>query len=933
MRTSVERLRIWLLVGAGLLVVVIAGFLGFAYQRAHRIIRNLPARLGVNITREQNNFTYSQSLQGRTVFTLHAAKGIGHADGTSTLHDVNLILYGRQGNRSDRISGQDFEYDEKNGVIRALGVVHLDLQAPSSTEPAAKDAKPARPVKPAAKPPVVAQPNAAAAEAGSNSRVIHIVTSGLVFTQKDGNAVTRQQVDFAFGAFTGHAFGAQYNANTGHIVLDSAITLSGIEHGRPIELNAAHAELDRQTELVHLTNARYNSSGETAQADQATVHMRADGSADHILGDQHVRLEQAGEGVVTADHGDLALDPASKPQTLLLDGQVAYADDEPLRQGRGAARQASLHFDSQGRLQHATLTGSGQAPVRGTERVAASRGAAGEGSPEAWSTRDLTASTVDLALVPGSDGKAQLHEAIATGSAHLTTVAPAAASQTTGQTRGQTATAFSTSHLSGDRLDAHFLDAHGQAELSTVHGSGHTVLEQLAATGINQRSAGDTLDATFREAAPATAPTPTPIPTPGSKPGTPRPSQSVPVELATALQQGNVAITRTLPPSPARSAPGTTPEIQHATSSRAAYDRDADQLTLTGTVQVNDSQSSLWADRVVFERASGNSTAQGNVKVTYLQAASPQPNSQPAAPPPSPIHVIATRADFDHDADRATFYGAPGGAPLARLWQSGSPGPAGSQPGSASSNPGGSQVEAPVLIFEQAQKILIAQGAGAGAPMAVHAVLVSAPRQPDPASPRSANPKPDATPKQAGNSKPAKPDASPAGPEVVRVTGRRMVYSDALRQVEFTGGVRVLNADGDLRAQQATAYLQPAATPAQTPAAKAATPAAQATPAAAPAAGNAPLFGGNIDHIVATGHVDVTQPGRHATGERLVYTAADQLFVLTGTAAAPPRVVDTQQGTATGASLRFHSGDDSVVISGAAENASGQKPHTETKVK
>ena len=93
------------------------------------------------------------------------------------------------------------------------------------------------------------------------------------------------------------------------------------------------------------------------------------------------------------------------------------------------------------------------------------------------------------------------------------------------------------------------------------------------------------------------------------------------------------------------------------------------------------------------------------------------------------------------------------------------------------------------------------------------------------------------------------------------------------------------------------------------------------------------MLGGEVERIVATGQVDITQPGRHATGERLVYTAGDQMFVLTGTKATLPKVVDAQQGTATGASLRFHSGDDSVVISGDGEGASGERPRTETKVK
>jgi lipopolysaccharide export system protein LptA len=46
----------------------------------------------------------------------------------------------------------------------------------------------------------------------------------------------------------------------------------------------------------------------------------------------------------------------------------------------------------------------------------------------------------------------------------------------------------------------------------------------------------------------------------------------------------------------------------------------------------------------------------------------------------------------------------------------------------------------------------------------------------------------------------------------------------------------------------------------------------------------------------------------------------------------PPKVVDDRQGTVTGASLRFHTGDDSVLVSNGASGA-GQKVRTETRVK
>ena len=90
---------------------------------------------------------------------------------------------------------------------------------------------------------------------------------------------------------------------------------------------------------------------------------------------------------------------------------------------------------------------------------------------------------------------------------------------------------------------------------------------------------------------------------------------------------------------------------------------------------------------------------------------------------------------------------------------------------------------------------------------------------------------------------------------------------------------------------------------------------------------------GSVERMVVTGDIDMEQPGRRATGERLVYTAGDGLFVLTGTPSALPKVVDDQRGTVTGTSLRFHSGDDNVVVSNGGDSGAGKRVRTETRVK
>jgi lipopolysaccharide export system protein LptA len=66
-----------------------------------------------------------------------------------------------------------------------------------------------------------------------------------------------------------------------------------------------------------------------------------------------------------------------------------------------------------------------------------------------------------------------------------------------------------------------------------------------------------------------------------------------------------------------------------------------------------------------------------------------------------------------------------------------------------------------------------------------------------------------------------------------------------------------------------------------------------------------------IERIVAEGQVNIQQPNRRATGQKLVYTASDGKFVLVG---GPPSIFDAERGKITGGSLTFFNRDDRVVV-------------------
>ncbi len=130
----------------------------------------------------------------------------------------------------------------------------------------------------------------------------------------------------------------------------------------------------------------------------------------------------------------------------------------------------------------------------------------------------------------------------------------------------------------------------------------------------------------------------------------------------------------------------------------------------------------------------------------------------------------------------------------------------------------------------------------------------------------------------------------------VHVTSGRLNYADTERKVFLDGGVTAKTSDTTMTADRMTVYLLPRD--------QSKVGANQATP-------------GQIDHIVAEDKIVITQPKRHATGEHLVYTAADEKYVLTGGRGSQlPSIFDAERGKITGDSLTFYRHDDRVLVEG-----------------
>ncbi len=611
--------------------------------------------------------------------------------------------------------------------------------------------------------------------------------------------------------------------------------------GRPLNLTAATAEFDDQRQQAHMTHAKYDSAGRIASADDVTLYRRLDGTLSRAEAHGNVSGAENGANVI-AQKADVAMTAASQPQTAVLTGGVRYSADGPLRQMKGESDTATIAFDGKAKPQpeHAMFVGA----VHVVERTRAT-----DAPKESWSTRELTAARLNVALGPGAKGNPQLRDAAATGSPHLTMVS--------NDSRGQ-----ATTELSADDLSAHLIaaaDPKQPPQVDTIVGRGHTVLRQISVDGVEQITTGDTLDAKMR---PSTA----------KRVGAPA-KRTFADEVSTAVQAGNVTLMQR---KPAKAKPGekraTHDEVTHASAQRAVYDGNQDRMTLTNGVTLTDSESGLWADQIEIDHKTGDAHAIGGVKMNYVQDGT----ARSAAQADQPTHILADRADLQQATKVATFYGKP-----VRMWQ------------------GGNQVQAPVIELAGKEKRMTARSDGSAMGQ-VHTVLMSGGGEAQGAAKQGAGSK-----VAACSAVPAKTAKTGQGSEaksadVVRIVSGGLIYMDSLLQADFTGGFRADTVDGTIRAGTGTVYMQKGSS----------------APGSSDVA-SGPLLGGKLDHVIAAGHVELDKPGMHATGEKLVYTASDQIVLLTGDAKAPPKAVGAQ-GTTTGAVLRFNSCDGSVEALGAA---------------
>ena len=827
MRLTIERLRTLVLSAGVLLVVALVVFLAIGKWKSPFNRRDMPRRLGIDIKQEANGFTYTQSHGGRTLFKIHASRVIQLKKGNALLHDVLIELYGADGKSVDRIEGSEFEYDEQTGTAKAAGQVEITLMRPG--------------VAPAIAPKATAD-HALGEKAKGKSLVtaqtvsrgeIHVETSGLVFNQNSGVASTSQRVMFALTQGSGSATGALYDSDQGRLVLDHDVELNTRRGADPVKLTAQHAEFERGDQICHLNVAAANYRGGAAKAEEATILFRDDGSAERMDVTKGFLLTTVTGGRLTAPTGSLIFDEHNQPQRGHLEGGVTIDADNQGRVVHGTSPTMQMEFSDEGQLRRVHMAQGAQ--INSQEQSESIGGLL-------RTSRTWHSPVADMEFRNSGHGQVELAAMHGTGGVVVT-----AESQ-----RGKGAVA--NSRMSADDVTGTF---GADSALTAMIGTGHASIEQTTATGARQTISGDRLEAQFAAGQPAG-----PRGVGKSEPG------SV-TQIQSATVDGHVVLVQI----PARKPGGPAEPSLRATAGRAVYEGAGAQLHLIHSPRVENGALQLTANRIDVSQVSGDASARGNVKASWLNdrasgegAAKPGQNVSGAIGSGNvslggqgPMHAIASEADLHQAGGEVVFQGQ------ARLWQE------------------GDSIAAPVIVLNRTKQTLEARSVNPAEPVRV--VLVSTAAAVTPGK---------------------RPASGPVMPSIIRMRGSDLKYSDAERKaVMRTGAAGNVVAEAGLAttvSDEVELILLPPGNHAGKDGAAA-----------------------QVDRMTARGHVTVTAQGRRGTGEKLTYTNDTSEYVLTGTPAAPPRLTDPVRGSVTGEALIFNTRDDSVSIEGG-----GRKTTTET---
>lgn len=800
MPLPVYHLRRLLALTATLLTLVVAGMYFYARSRTRNVLKEVPNKIGYDIKQTANGFQFSKSDGKRTLFTVQAGNVKEFKlNGRAELHNVSIVLYGRDSSRYDRIYGEDFSYDQKTGQVSAKGEVQIDLMA---------------------NPTGLVSPDQSTPRQARNP--IHLDTRDLIFNKDTGDAETDARVEFHTPQATGWAIGAKYAGKSNTLILASHIHIM-LGGSQSAVIDAEHAVITGEPRQIVLDQPRVRRDGEKLQADKADLYLTTENNVERALATGNVSAESypnAAKNGASAEAASVINTRADQAEFILAGEQnllrnlvlSGHAHVEQLGAQPIEGDAGRLIFDFAGRNELQKIHAVDGVRLSQTSKASRSANANGPVTLPSPQEFELTAPIINLTVANGKI----LQRAVTSGAARITI--SSVQLQSPDATNLASAEAFRKQQtvVTAGKFEAAFAPVDGKNHLVSVRGTPDARIVNATVGEPDRTSTSDSVEAAF-------------LPRGG---------------IESVVQQGNVVYSDNQPP-----------DKRTQAWAEAGHYTPADQmLVLTGNPRVSNGAMTTTATTIRINRSTGDAVAEGEVKSTYSELKE-QPNGALLASS-SPIHVTARTMTAHKKPGIALYSGN------ARLWQD------------------ANVVEAPTIRFDRDRRFVVAQGTLS---QPVKTILVQSEKTA--AAPQS---------KESGTSGTSAARLNRFEP--ITITSTRLSYADSERRVHYEDGVEAKSTDFTATAKTADAYLLPHG------------PTAHQVPK------NESFNGpGQLDRMVAQGDVVIQQPNRRAEGQQLVYTAADQKFVLTG---GPPCIFDAERGKITGVSLTFFKRDDRVLVEG-----------------
>jgi lipopolysaccharide export system protein LptA len=588
---------------------VVAGFYVYARYRVQRAIHQLPAKLGANIQQNTEGFTYSQAMGGHTIFAISASNAVRYKQGgKAELHNVKIVSYGRDSDRLDEITGDDFEYDAQTGDVSAKGRVGIELQA------------------------VEAGSSAADASAKRIGSPVHLNTSGLVFNQKTGIAHTSELITFQLPEGTGSAMGATYDSKKNSFELHSDIHL--LTSGpKPVSSRAANALFRQESQELMLTDLRAESGIRRLEAQQVVLHLRQDNTVERadatggiygrVLGQRSAQLHAANASFTfgAQNHatkgrlgGGVTWESAGSTASRGNAGQVllAFGANNQIKSAQFRENVDVVQFSS---IQNGESAGLSQAEPNGVQNPK---------SPQSGATMPQETQVVQQPR--GTEFHGDGLDLLVAGGARLETATTSGAAQIVLNNVGERVAssadkATGKTIITASRFEAKFVKDN---RISTLAGSAPVKIVSSTAGQPDRISQSQDLLATFSNG----------------------PTQT----LQEAVQSGDVKMEE---------------GPRSASADRAIFKQTDKTMSLSGNVRYKDASTGamLTSSTLVLNQTTGETVATGDVKTTYAEAKGK--TSGAMLSPSQAVHVTAPQMVAKSTAGIARYLGG------ARLWQGG----------------------------------------------------------------------------------------------------------------------------------------------------------------------------------------------------------------------------------------------------------------------